>query len=147
MVCIFLLIIIGIMAQPIVNILFSSRFLAAVPVIWVLLPGIAVRCISKLILPYLNGTNRPGIQSWATIASLIADFAGLAILYPIFGLLGAGAAMSISYLINSIILAVAFHKFSGMSIRAGWFPRKADLLKMEQGLVYVMMKIHTGRYR
>jgi O-antigen/teichoic acid export membrane protein len=119
-------------ARPLVAVLFSPRFLAAVSVIWVLAPGVAVRCATKLILPYLNGTNRPGIQSFSTIAALSADFLGLTMLYPHFGLLGASISGSISHMVAGAVLLIAFHKFSRSRI-TNWLPRRSDLLYLEKG--------------
>jgi O-antigen/teichoic acid export membrane protein len=125
--CVAILIAVGLTARPIVVFLFSSRFTRAIPVIWLLLPGFVACCATKLIVPYLNGTNRPGVQSWATAASLLVDCVGLSILYPVLGLAGAGIAMSISYITGSVILVVAFHKFTGMSFADVWHPQKSDL--------------------
>ncbi len=134
------LIFIGIFSMPIVSILFSSKFLGAVDIIWVLLPGIALRCSTKLILPYLNGTNRPGVQSWATIGSLFVNYIFLSFLYPLFGLIGAGIAMSLSYIVNSLILIVAFHHYSKTTFLKEWILRKSDINQLYLSLKSIFKK-------
>jgi O-antigen/teichoic acid export membrane protein len=133
--CLGLLLAMSLLSKPIVATLFSTAFLPAVPIIWLLVPGIAFRCATKLILPYLNGTNRPGVQSWATIACLITNYAALIVLYPRAGLAGAAIAMNAGYFVSGFILLVAFHRFSRMRIRKAWLPGWSDLNKVSEILM------------
>jgi O-antigen/teichoic acid export membrane protein len=132
--CCVILLLMGFFARQLVSLLFSPRFLASVALIWILAPGVAVRCTTKLILPYFNGTNRPGVQSFSTIAALASDLVGLTLLYPSFGLIGAGISGSISQMVNGAVLLIAFHKFSGNAIWSSWLPSRSDMEFLRKGM-------------
>lgn len=112
--------------RPIISVLFSPDFLLAAPLFWVLTPGIILRCICKLFVPYFNGTNRPGISSLSTIFGLITNMIALLLLMPLLGTLGAAIAMSVGYLVSSIYLAICFKRLSKLSFLEIWRIRKPD---------------------
>jgi len=121
-----LLIIVGIFAKPIIALLFSPAFLPAVPLIWILIPGIAVRGACKMFVPYLNGTNRPEISSLAVVYGALANLTLLAVFMPVMGMPGAAVAMVGGYLVGSVYLAINFQQLSGLGFPGTWFFRQRD---------------------
>lgn len=101
--------------EPVVRILFSPAFLPAVPLIRIMALGVLVRCACKLFVPYLAGTNRPGLASIAVAMGMGANLLLLWLLMPRIGLAGAAVAMTASNLASSLVLAFSFSRLSGLT--------------------------------
>ena len=89
----------------------SHEFVPAVAVAWILLPGIVIRCCSKVLGTYFNGIGRPDICSFAIICAVITNVLLMYYLLPLKGITGAAIAASIGYLVDALVL-LAFYKFS-----------------------------------
>jgi len=113
--------------KPLVLILLSPSFLPIIPLVWLLSPGVFIRCPSKIMIPYFNGTNRPEISSLATIAGVSANLLALLLLLPLLGLKGGALAMTLGYITSSIILVAYFIKLSDISMSALFHFKKTDL--------------------
>lgn len=113
--------------KPLVLILFSSSFLSIIPLVWLLAPGVFIRCATKIMISYFNGTNHPEISSLATIAGVTTNLILLLCLLPSMGLKGGALAMSIGYTVNSVILFVNFLRLSGIPLMELILLRKSDL--------------------
>ncbi|HPJ71129.1 MAG TPA: oligosaccharide flippase family protein, partial [bacterium] len=62
-VCGGILLAIALLANPLISILYGSEFAPAVPPLQILCLGIGIRCLGKVVVPYLVGTNHPGFAS------------------------------------------------------------------------------------
>jgi len=89
-------------------------------------PGIFVRSISQVLLPYFMGTDRPGVSSVAVGFGIVVNFIGILVLLPRLGLVGAAWAMTLGYVASSLVLLVAFGRASGLGLREAWAPRAGD---------------------
>jgi O-antigen/teichoic acid export membrane protein len=116
----------AVFAQPLFT-LVVPRFLPAVIIMWILVPGVWIRCASKLFVPYLHSQNRVGVTSIAVAAGAVVNIAVLVGLMPYLGIQAAALSVVGNYLVSATILVVAFHRVSGMSVREAWLPRRSDL--------------------
>jgi O-antigen/teichoic acid export membrane protein len=98
--------------------------------VWVLLPGVLIRVVSKILPAYFSGTNRPGITSLAMAVAIAINIALMQWLLPLYGLIGVALSMSIGYLVESTIMAAAFVRFSGVPVRDLILLRRADGAKV-----------------
>ncbi len=126
-VCGVVLAVLVIVSRPLIALLFSRDFLPAVPLIWMIAVGMLVHAGSKVLAAYFMGINRPAICSWAVVSALLANFGALMILLPVIGLPGAAWAMSIGYLIRTIVLVLSFRAVTRQGFRETWLPRRADI--------------------
>jgi len=124
--CGFMLILIGVLAKPLVNVVFSPAFAAAIPLIRILCFGVFVRCISKIFVPYFLGSNRPGIVSLSVAVGTAVNLVAIWILVPRIGLAGASLGVVLSYLVSSIILTIMFVRLSGVTLRTAMTFDKVD---------------------
>lgn len=104
-------------AEPLVRFFLSPAFLPAVPIIRLLAIGFAVRSGCKLFMPYLAGTNRPGLVSFAVLASVLVNGVFLWLLLPRIGVHGAVWAAIAGYCVSSALLLGWFCRFSKMNLR------------------------------
>ena len=121
--------------RPIVSIFLSTDFLPALPLIWIIAPGMLLRAGSKILTPYFMGTGRPAICSWAVAIGMVINVGALLTLLPRIGLPGAAWAMSLGYVGSSLVLAVAFTKASGLSVGEIWMIRRSDLVTLGETLL------------
>jgi len=56
----------ALLAQPVFSMVLP-KYLPAVVLIWILAPGVWIRCASKLLVPYLHSQKRVGITSVAVV--------------------------------------------------------------------------------
>ena len=75
-----------------------------------------MRSISKVFVPYLIGTNHPGIVSISVAVGALINLLIILILLPILGIMGAAIALVIGYFFSSIILLISFLRLSGISL-------------------------------
>jgi len=122
------------LGRPIVSVFLSSDFLPALPLIWVIAPGMLLRAGSKVLMPYFMGTGRPAVCSWAVAVGMVVNVGALLTLLPLIGLPGAAWAMSLGYLGSSLVLAVAFMKTAGLTAGQTWAFRRGDLVVLGEAL-------------
>jgi len=87
---------------------FGSAFTAAVLPAQILLVGLAGEGVGGVITAFLYGTGRPGLNSLATGAGLVATVALDIILIPTYGAVGAAIASSVAYLTTMTFLVTVF---------------------------------------
>ena len=122
------------LSRPLVTALFSDQFLPAVPLFWILAPGVLVRCVAKCTESYFNGTNRPGVISTATVVNLVVNIVAVIVLLPALGACGAACAATLGYFCNAAVLIWSFCRHSKMSL-ASVLPRPADLSRLRSLLL------------
>ena len=135
----------GLLSRPVVLVLLSPEFARAITLIWIMIPGIFLRAISKVLMPYFTGTDRPAVCSWAVGAGMAANIAAILFLLPIMGLSGAAWAMTIGFVVSSLILAVAFRRASGLSYVQTWMPRRHDIVTIVELARSVLDRLSVRR--
>jgi O-antigen/teichoic acid export membrane protein len=121
------LVVLSALARPVVSTFLSPRFLPSVALVWIMVPGIFMRCASKVLMSYFMGTDRPGVCSWAVGLGVVVNVATLLILLPVFGLPGAAVAMTAGYITSSLILILSFNRAVQRPFGEVWFPRGDDV--------------------
>lgn len=117
---------IAVFAEPIVLVLFSSKYLEAIPLIRILCLGTFVRCVCKTLEPYFLGIDRPGIASISVLASTIVNILFLYFFLPRLGIIAAALGATLSYFISSAILLFSFSFYSKQKIFDIFRYRKTD---------------------
>jgi O-antigen/teichoic acid export membrane protein len=124
--CAVLLLLIALLAHPIVMVLFSPSFLPAVPLIQVIAVGMTLRCGSKMLEPYLLGTNHPGVASFSVAVGAVVNVVLLYLLLPRIGMMGAAIGVVGSHLASLAVLCLAFRNLSGTGLMRLFRPRSSD---------------------
>jgi O-antigen/teichoic acid export membrane protein len=126
-VCGVVLAVLVVVSRPLIALLFSRDFLPAVPLIWMIAVGMLVHAGSKVLGAYFMGINRPSVCSWSVVLAVLANFGALMILLPAIGLPGAAWAMSIGYLVRTIVLVLSFRATTQQTFRETWLLRRTDI--------------------
>lgn len=122
--------VLAIVARPLVEILFSPEFAPAAILIQIMTIGIVIRSIGKVLVPYMLGTNRPGISSTSVAVGAVVNIIALWVLLPILGLSGAAVAMVVGFSASTLILLLYFIRITKCSIRELLLFRKTDWLSI-----------------
>jgi O-antigen/teichoic acid export membrane protein len=107
-------------AHPLVKILFSPAFLPAVPLIRIIATGTLIRCVAKVVVPYMVSRNRPGLASAAVFAGMVVNIGVMLLFLGRFGLPAAAAGVALSHLVSSAILLFGFRSMSGVPLGRFW---------------------------
>jgi O-antigen/teichoic acid export membrane protein len=122
-----LLLVLALFARPIVIVLFSPAFLSAVSLVRILIVGVFVRCVCKVFVPYLLGTNHPGIESISVVIGITVNLLVLLVLLPVIGLPAAAIGIVAGYFASSTLLTLGFVRLSGLRAAEIWRFRWSDL--------------------
>jgi len=114
-------------SRPLVSILFSKEFMPVVPLLFILTPGIVLRCAGKSLFPYFNGTNHPGVVSIATFLNFVVNILLLILLVPKYALAGAAFAAVGGYAVSTVFLVICFYKLSRFPVNSIFIIRWKDL--------------------
>lgn len=113
-------------AEPMVAVLFSEAFLPAVPLMWLMAPGIVAYAGVEVFGAWFAGVERPEAASWATGVGLTVHVAAIVVLAPSFGAAGVAAAMSLDFLARLAFVGLRFRRTADLPLRAVWAPRLGD---------------------
>jgi O-antigen/teichoic acid export membrane protein len=114
------------LAPLLVLLLFGSAFLPAVVPLWVLLPGVVALGLDKPIASYQLGRGRPQISLYVALLASPITVAAYVLLIPRFGIVGAAAGSTISYVATTAIEIVYLHRVSPLRFRSLVIPRRSD---------------------
>jgi len=122
------------LSWPIVAVVLSPEFLPAVPLIWIVAPGVLARSGANVLMTFYMATNRPAVCSWSVGLGMAANVLAILVLLPRFGLAGAAWAMTIGYVMSWSILLAAFHRSTGRGVVETWRPRRGDVVLLLDGV-------------
>jgi O-antigen/teichoic acid export membrane protein len=108
------LLLFAIVSRPVLSLLLSPNFAAGASLVWWMLPGIAIHSGSTLLMPFFEGTGRPGVVSVAVWSGLLVNVVAIALAFPRMGLDSAGLAMTLGMFVRFILLAAPFCRISGL---------------------------------
>ncbi|MGH3117612.1 MAG: flippase [Gaiellales bacterium] len=107
-----------VLADVLVQLLYSSAFAPAVaPLRW-LLPGVFTLSIGKVLVAELLAREKPRYTIWASSVAAAVNIVGNLVLVPRLGISGAAIASSISYSVLSLMLIRYYVKESGVPWQA-----------------------------
>ena len=115
-------------AEFLVGVLLDDSFRPAVPMLWILAPGILAATAAGMFITHFKGANRPNICSWAVCFGLSVNFGALPFLYPLFGAEAAAWALTAGMICRCAFLAVAFRHKTRMPWLSIWLPRRGDVV-------------------
>lgn len=113
-------------STPLVRLLLSEAFLPAVPLLWIIAPGILACAGTGILTTYFKGADCPEICSWAAGLGLCVNLGALFLLYPKLGIEAAAWAMTIGMISRWFLLAAVFRRTTRMAWLPMWLPRRSD---------------------
>jgi len=102
-------------------------FREAIAAIWIMLPGAVAASVFKVLSADLNGRGQPLRTLFPASAGLAFSVAGCCYAIPRFGMLGAAAITSLSYLLNASLYILIYARTSSLTPGSLIIMRSADL--------------------
>ena len=112
---------------PLVRLLFSEAFLPMLPLLWIIAPGIFAGACAGMFMTYFKAVNRPEVCSWTYLLGLAVDIGALLLLFRWLGTAAAAWALTLGMASRCALLALAFHKTTGLGWRKSWLPGRKDI--------------------
>ncbi|HLF78221.1 MAG TPA: oligosaccharide flippase family protein [Dehalococcoidia bacterium] len=110
-----------------IPVVFGSKYEDSVAAYIWLLPGTVALSGAKILAAYVFSRGRPMINTWISLATLIAGLPIEVTLISLFGVTGAAAGTSLSYVLTLFLTAMAYRRLSGGSIVEALVPQRSDV--------------------
>jgi len=110
-----------------VRIVYGAQFADAGVALRLILPGIVAYSVVAVLSRYITGRGRPGTGTLILVAGLALNIGANLFLIPAYGIRGAAAASSLSYIVTAALTLVVFHRLSDRGLRETLIIRPADI--------------------
>jgi O-antigen/teichoic acid export membrane protein len=117
----------AVFSKWIIFILFGKTFLQSTASLLWLLPGIIALSLYQFLKADIYSLNRPGLISWVSVLTMGCNLILNYLTIPAYGIAGAAASSSVSYLLSTVILMVFFLKKSGQKPFEVLILKRADI--------------------
>lgn len=114
------------LGRPMIGLAFGEKFLPAVSVLFLLLPGVLALTVWKILANDLIGRGFPTQYSVTSGVALVTMVALDLWLIPRFGIKGAAVASTVSYVFATLAIVAIYVRTTGNSIRDLVVPSKGD---------------------
>ncbi len=128
-----------------VRVFYGGRFTDAGVALRLILPGVVAYSVVAVLSRYIVGRGRPGTGTLILVAGLATNIASNLVLIPRFGINGAAASSSISYILTAALTLVAFRRLSGRGVIETLVVRRSDLVAMRRASRAVIDRLRGRR--
>ncbi len=111
---------------------YGARFSDAGVALRLILPGVVAYSVVAVLSRYIVGRGKPGTGTLILVAGLAANIVSNLILIPRYGINGAAASSSISYILTAGLTLVAFRRLSGRGMIETLVIRRSDLVALRR---------------
>lgn len=123
------------LAPLLVPLIFGAPYLASVPVVRAILPGIVIFIVFRLLESHLAGMGKPHLALWALVPSLALNMGLNLWLIPYYGALGAAWATNISYALATAVYVAIYLRRLRVSFVDLFIPTASDVERLRQLMV------------
>lgn len=121
-----------VLGPRLVRLFYGRAFADAGVALRLILPGIVAYSVVAVLSRYITGRGRPGIGTFILVTGLVVNIAANLMLIPAYGIRGAAASSSISYIITAALTLIVFHRLSAQSWVETLVVRRSDLLALRR---------------
>ena len=105
------------LAKPVVPMIFGKDFSPAVSLMWIMLPGLILRSVSKILYYHFQGEGKPSMISAISFLSLAVLLGIDLVLIPLIGIKGAAIGTLCSCFVEFTVFSAIFLRKSEIKIR------------------------------
>ena len=110
-----------------VRFVYGAQFADAGVALRLILPGIVAYSVVAVLSRYITGRGRPGTGTLILVAGLALNIGANLVLIPAYGIRGAAAASSLSYVVTAALTLIVFHRLSDRGLRETLIIRTSDV--------------------
>lgn len=134
-----------ILGPRLVRFVYGSQFADAGVALRLILPGVVAYSVVAVLSRYISGRGRPGTGTLILAFGLAVNIGANLALIPVYGIRGAAAASSMSYLSTAVVTLVVFHRLSGRGWAETLVIRRSDVMALGRALVALADRIRGRR--
>lgn len=117
---------------------------STIALLW-LLPGIIALSLYQFLKADMYSLNRPGLISWISSLTMIGNLILNYLTIPAYGIAGAAASSSASYILSTTILMAFFLKSSGCKLSQLILIKKTELVSIGNQIRSSVLAFHRGK--
>ncbi len=121
----------GLLAMPVIRLLYSDLYIESVPMLQALLPGIAILSASKIFANDIAGRGFPMINTYRGILTVLTNVILNIIWIPRWGGVGAALASTVSYTLSFITAVWFYRRLSGVPLGRILLPGRDDAVLLK----------------
>ena len=126
---------------------FGAGFEAALPATYVLLAAAVLGMPGLILGAGLAAFNRPELGAYASVVALVVSAAGLVVLTPSAGAVGASMAILLSAVASSAAAAVFFSRITGIRLTVPLVPNTSDVRLLMAEMTGLVRRLRDGARR
>lgn len=134
-----------VLGPRLVRFVYGSQFSDAGVALRLILPGIVAYSVVAVLSRYIVGRGRPGVGTLVLVVGLALNITANLILVPRFGINGAAASSSISYLLTAVVTLAVFRHLSGRGIVETLVIQRSDVRALRSMLAASVARLRGQR--
>ena len=123
-----------VLGPRLVRFVYGSQFADAGVALRLILPGVVAYSVVAVLSRYISGRGRPGTGTLILVFGLVINIGANLVLIPAYGIRGAAAASSLSYVATALVTLVMFHRLSGRGWAETLVIRRSDVMALGRAL-------------
>jgi O-antigen/teichoic acid export membrane protein len=123
-----------ILGPRLVRFVYGPQFADAGVALRLILPGVVAYSVVAVLSRYISGRGRPGTGTLILVFGLAVNIGANLALIPAYGIRGAAAASSLSYIATALVTLVVFHRLSGRGWAETLVIRGSDVMALGRAL-------------
>ena len=127
-------------AKPLMSFLFTSEFVPAVPMMWIMFPGIILRSVPRLLQSYFQGTGRPGRVSIVFSMSITTMIVADVVFVWIMGIGGAAVGVLLACAVEFAGFVYLFKRSTNLGLADLCVIRLSDIVFIRNSLLNSISK-------
>lgn len=127
-------------AKPLISFLFKPEFVPAVPLMWIIFPGIILRSVPHVLRNYFRGIGEPGKVSAVFAVSFVTMVVADVLLVPRLGIRGAAIGVLLACLVEFGAIVYLFRRKVGMGVREVCLVRISDVMTVKDRVLSLLSR-------
>jgi len=133
-------------AKPLISLLYGAAFLPAVPVVFVLMPGVVLWPVSYFLGIHIAAIGKPKAVFLTSLTTLVLGGVGCYLHIPRWGVIGAGLSTTLIYVIRSTTLLGLYRRVAHASVVEVLLPRWSDRVYYQR-LLQIPLALFSGKVK
>lgn len=117
----------GLLASPLIKLIFGPLFTESVTALLILLPGVVFMAAARILAHDIAARGRPEINMYITLLIVAVNILGNVWLIPILGITGAAIATSAAYSLSLVLWTAVYWQLTRVSLRELLIVQRQDL--------------------
>lgn len=129
----------------IISVFFGDAYSKSQLALLCLLPGVTLWSVARVLCNDIAGRGKPHVNLVVSFFALLVNFVANLVLIPMYDVIGAALASSISYSFFAIVVAVVYSRISSSSVLSLFVLKKADVVLVLSLINLKQSEVRSGK--